>query len=188
MADPYDHLLRTFAAIAPGTRVLDLGCGDGVRAEALARLGFAVDAVDDDPARGARERVGAADAHAAVIHAPDLAAVPFDDARYDWAVLGEEIAHLGSREAVVAVLAEARRLLTPGGWLYVIVPGVPEATNPHAPAAAYAADSAPVFTFTPETLTDLAAEAGLVVAERARRGEGERVHAIFRRVESGTVG
>ncbi len=43
-ADP--NLNAFIAALSPGCRVLDLGCGPGVSAAAMARAGFAVDAWD----------------------------------------------------------------------------------------------------------------------------------------------
>lgn len=193
MSAPHDHLLRTFAAVPPSARVLDVGCGDGVRAASLALLGFTLDACDRDAGAVAatRERLadaGADEATARVWTVERLAEIGGEDGRYDWVVLGEDFAHLGSREALLELLAEARRVLVPGGWLYLLVPAVPDDANPHDPPAAYAADSAPTFTFTPETLTELVEEAGLAVAERSRRGAAGFIHGIFRRVEEGTVG
>jgi SAM-dependent methyltransferase len=45
--------MRYAARLAPGSEVLDLACGSGRHARALAALGCRVDAVDVDPARAA---------------------------------------------------------------------------------------------------------------------------------------
>ncbi len=44
-----EWVMRWAQAIRPGGAVLDLACGSGRHARALARLGFEVDAVDRDP-------------------------------------------------------------------------------------------------------------------------------------------
>jgi SAM-dependent methyltransferase len=51
---PSEWILRWCARLAPGSDVLDLACGAGRHARALAALGHRVEAVDRDPAHGAR--------------------------------------------------------------------------------------------------------------------------------------
>lgn len=46
---PSDWVTRWVAQIRPGGQVLDLACGSGRHARYLARMGFAVDAVDREP-------------------------------------------------------------------------------------------------------------------------------------------
>lgn len=146
------HLLRTLAAVSPGTRVVDVGTGHAVP---LAQLGFEVwavfsdaEAVHDERARLA-ERLGEAQAASRVTRArPD--ALGFPDAFADWVALSG-----GANPD--AALREAARVLRPGGWVWV--------------EAGAEAD-----------LQGAARRAGLAVAEGpgedADRGT---VHAIFRR-------
>lgn len=152
---PSDALLRTFAAVPPTSRVVDLACGAGRHLDPLARLGFDVWGTESDPNRldAAREvlaeTLGLDEAAKRVTRgAPDALGYPDDWA--DWAVFAARQEH-----DVAAGLAEAARVLVPGGWVWVEAP---------------ASDS---FETTAEA-------AGLVVAETPTE-EGGRVHAIFRR-------
>ncbi len=58
--EPSERLLAYIAALPPGARVLDLGCGPGNSAAAMARAGLDVDALDaaEGMVRVARERFG----------------------------------------------------------------------------------------------------------------------------------
>lgn len=159
-----DHLLRTLASVAPGTRVVDLACGDGRHAEPLARLGFDVWASAADPAHVEAARARLADvldpAEAARrVTAARPAALGYPDAWADWAVLTD--APLGG---LADALAEGARVLRPGGWLWTEVPA----------AVASALDAA-------------AEHAGLLRAEAPAEAPGRgTVHAVYRR--AGTVG
>jgi SAM-dependent methyltransferase len=73
--------MRFCARLAPGSRVLDLACGPGRHARALAALGHRVEAVDRDPAHGA----GLAAVAGVQFRALDLeqGPWPFADRQYD---------------------------------------------------------------------------------------------------------
>jgi len=116
-------LVRTIDALRvnPGDRALDAGCGSGQFAIAFAERGLQVTGVDLAPAMIERARGHAAERGVAI----------------EWRI--EHLAHLSDPAAVyaaihcraalqfvpdaVATLREFRRVLRPGGRLYVSVPG-----------------------------------------------------------------
>ena len=101
-----------------GKRALDMGCGAGLLAEPLARLGAAVVAVDAAP-----ENIAAARAHAATVgltidyRCGDTAAVA--DETFDLIASLEVIEHVADPGAFVAALAGA---LAPDGLLLLSTP------------------------------------------------------------------
>ncbi|MFN0115128.1 MAG: class I SAM-dependent methyltransferase [Paracoccaceae bacterium] len=100
---------------APGARVLDLGAGLGRHALALARMGFAVEALDASPAAldaiGGAARIGG---QAVGLHAGMMTALPFPDLSFDHVISWNVIYH-GDEEVVRATIAEVARVLKPGG-------------------------------------------------------------------------
>jgi len=114
--------------VAPGDRVLDMGCGAGRHAFALYRLGADVTALDrsasdlvdvevmfaamreegEVPA-GARARAVRGDAYA----------LPFEDGTFDRVIAAEILEHLPQDQDA---MAELYRVLRPGGLLAVTVP------------------------------------------------------------------
>ena len=154
---PTDHLLRTLAAVAPGTRVVEVGCGEGHHTEPLVRLGFDVWACDGDPAavEAARDRlageIGEDEATRRVaVMKPDVLGFPDDYA--DWGVMTtlpeEPSAH-------VEAFRDIARVLRPGAWVWV------QAASP-------------------DGLVEAAEAAGLAIAEAPAAGP-DGTHAIFRR-------
>ncbi|MEO0821068.1 MAG: bifunctional 2-polyprenyl-6-hydroxyphenol methylase/3-demethylubiquinol 3-O-methyltransferase UbiG [Pseudomonadota bacterium] len=109
--------LRFFERSLPGwdgRAVLDLGCGGGFLAEALARRGAAVTGID--PAEGA---IASAKRHAAaegleIRYETGVGeALPFEDASFDAVVCVDVLEHVADLDRVVAEIA---RVLRPGGW------------------------------------------------------------------------
>lgn len=155
-----DHLLRTLAAVAPGTRIVEVGCADGRHTVPLVQLGFDVWACDADPSAVAASRAalavvaGEAEAAERVVEAaPDALGRP--DASAEWGVMTTVPDELDAR---AAAFAEAARVLQPGAWLWVQ-------------------------TARPEGLAAAAHAAGLVDAEEPAQEAGV-THAIFRRPDA----
>ena len=191
---PSDHLLRTFAAVPHTSRVLDLGCGGGRHTIPLARLGFDLHACDaaEEAVAQARARLadvlGTGEAQRRVIRArPD--ALGYPDGFFDWIAAYDVYAAEATRERLLDALGETRRVLKPGGWVYLTVPALPDELDLNSADVGYAGDSALSFRFTPATLGELMDEAGLAEAQRPRRVDDDgrpRLQAIYRRVEAGT--
>lgn len=100
-----------------GKSALDVGCGAGLLAEPLARMGASVTAIDAAP-----ELIDAAKAHAAGAGlAIDYRAIGVEalDGRYDLVTSMEVIEHVADPRAFIASLA-AR--LAPGGLLILSTP------------------------------------------------------------------
>ena len=170
------HLLRTLAAVPVESRVLDLGCGPGHHAEALARLGFDLYACeqDDEVVAATRHRVagvfGEEEAEQRVIPARP-GALGYADDFFDWVVAHGTYDEAESAAELKDMLAETRRVLKNGGWVFVAFRR--RLAGPD---------------LTPETLVKLFAEAGLALAEDpAEDDDGEPVlRAIFRKVDATT--
>ena len=103
---------------AGGRRVLDLGCGIGRHAVALARRGFAVTATDVSPSGLAtcavwlaRERLSA------TLARHEIETLPFPDCAFDGLVVYNVIYH-ATVAGIRRALAEVLRVLRPDGQLY----------------------------------------------------------------------
>lgn len=94
---------------------LDLGCGVGRHALALARLGFETAAVDASEA-GLAELARAAQTIGVTVDArrSRMTRLPFADASFDY-VLAWNVIYHGDRDVVAATVAEIARVLKPGG-------------------------------------------------------------------------
>ena len=108
------QLLRRWLPGLAGMRTVDLGCGGGLLAVPLAEAGAAVLGVDVARAalRAARER----GASRLLPIAADLHAVPVRSACADLVLLADVVEHVA---APAVAIAEAARLLRPGGHLFV---------------------------------------------------------------------
>lgn len=104
------HLADFANRLAPGARILELGCGGGVDAEYLIGRGFDVEATDGvaEIATQAARRLGQT---VRVMRFDELDA----DASYDAIVASASLLHV-PRIDLVSVLGRVRRALRPEGW------------------------------------------------------------------------
>ena len=100
-----------------GLRVLDLGCGDGIHVVEAARRGAVATGIDASTGmlEAARERVAAerVEVHLLRVDAQDL---PFDEGSFN---IVTAVTILCLVNDAHAVLAEAARVLTPGGRVII---------------------------------------------------------------------
>jgi ubiquinone/menaquinone biosynthesis C-methylase UbiE len=110
---------RVLAAVPPGGRVLEVGAGTGSLAIGLAtaRPDVAVTGVDGDPAALAEAAAKQGGAQVAWVEG-DARALPLEDGSVAAVVMSLLLHHL-LPEGQRAALAEARRVLEPGGQLHV---------------------------------------------------------------------
>ena len=150
-----------------GRRALDVGCGAGLLAEPLARMGAAVTGVD-----AAQESIAVAREHAAgmgleiAYHAGELAAL--DLGSFDCITCMEVLEHVADKPAFVGQLASH---LAPDGLLILSTPNRTPASRALLVGAAEAIGAVPRGTHdwhdfvTPEELAVLLADAGLEIVE-----------------------
>ena len=117
-APEHFELRREFMleALAPGSKVIDVGAGAGWFAAALAGAGCSVVGVEvaQEPVRRARERFPALE----FVVVPE-GRLPFAAAAFAGAWLGEVLEHVAD---VVGLLDEVARVLAPGGRLALSTP------------------------------------------------------------------
>jgi ubiquinone/menaquinone biosynthesis C-methylase UbiE len=101
-----------------GARALEVGCGTGAVTRIVAGWPSVAEAVgvDPSPAFLARAHELGRDVPNLSFQRGDGRALPFADASFDVVVFHSLLTHVAEQERV---LAEARRVLRPGGWLAV---------------------------------------------------------------------
>jgi methionine biosynthesis protein MetW len=161
--DPNNSQTQLITLVGRDQTVLDVGCGAGEVAEALAARGCTVSGVDIDaesaePARAVLDELVVADIDR------DPLSGHFKAESFDAILFGEVLQHLQDPQAA---LRDATTLLRPGGRILVSVPNVAHAAVrlallqgrwAHADQALHAL---PVRYFTLQTLCDLLESAGL---------------------------
>jgi len=119
-ADRRAELFVEHGGLAPGKRALELGCGTGVFLERVARCGASLHGLDlsDDLLEKARARV--AGLPNVVLDRGNAEATPYPAAHFD-AVYGSSVLHHLNLDAA---LAEAHRVLHPGGRVVFAEPNI----------------------------------------------------------------
>jgi demethylmenaquinone methyltransferase/2-methoxy-6-polyprenyl-1,4-benzoquinol methylase len=109
------------AGLAPGMRMLDVGVGTGLVAQAAIRiLGDARNVIGVDPSAG---MMAAAAAGGPALVQGRAERLPFADAAFDFLSLGYALRHVSDLEAA---FGEFRRVLKPGGRLLLLEITPPE--------------------------------------------------------------
>lgn len=166
--------VRAFAAGQPTGRIprlLDVGAGIGVFPAAMKAAGWEVFAVEPDPrtAKHLREAAGV-EAHTVRIESLDRGTV----GRFDAITFNKVLEHV---EDPVGMLAAARALLAPGGFVYVEVPDA-EAAAPHGPGREeFFIEHHHVFS--PASLRGLAEHTGLACVEVGQIREPSTKYTVF---------
>jgi ubiquinone/menaquinone biosynthesis C-methylase UbiE len=114
-----DRLILDGTTLAPGTRLLEVGCGVGAVLGTLGRAfpDVQLSGVDIEPAQIGFARKYLADCGVtADLHVADARELPYENASFDHVWMMWVLEHMTEHDAKAA-LREARRLLSPGGTI-----------------------------------------------------------------------
>ena len=103
-----------------GLSIVDVGCGASALARSLAERGATMLGVEPDPVQAARNR-DAPEADGVSFAEGRAEALPVGDGAVDGVIFGRSLHHV-PKTAMRPALAEARRVLVPGGFVYVLEP------------------------------------------------------------------
>jgi SAM-dependent methyltransferase len=151
------------AAVGPGTRLLDAGCGAGGASVLAAGRGAQVNGLDAAEALLAIARTRVPDGD---FHLGDVEALPYGDATFDAILAADVLAYVADP---LAALCELRRVCTRQGRVVLAIWGAPEACEQAAIIRAVRTllprplDTDPFALSAPGVLDALIAEAGLTV-------------------------
>ena len=110
--------VRDLVEPRPGERVLDLGCAAGAVTHFLSTFGCRAIGVDAEPLAVETARSLFPGLRFEIA---DVRALPFEDASFDKAVAADLVEHVDG-ETLAGMLAEARRVLVPGGTVSLYTP------------------------------------------------------------------
>jgi len=102
----------------PGNRILDLGCAAGAMTHYLSTFGAEPVGIDSEPLAIERSRALFPELAFEVADAADL---PFPESSFDKAVAADFVEHIDD-ETFLAMCAELRRVLVPGGAFALYTP------------------------------------------------------------------
>jgi SAM-dependent methyltransferase len=121
------RLITTEIGLAPGARMLDVGCNTGPMLIPLRQRGYDVVGIDisADDVQQAEQYLSARGLPADRLSVGDGTRLPFRDQSFDLVLLIDILEHTDYPEHIVS---EARRLLVPGG---IVIATVPWAYHPY---------------------------------------------------------
>jgi tRNA (uracil-5-)-methyltransferase TRM9 len=111
---PWPEMLAFPEHVPPGGSVLDMGCGNGRAYQVFEGRAITYEGIDSSERLVAHAR-RLVRSNLARFRVGDLRALPYADTSFDLAIAVASIHHLPSREYRRAAIAEAFRVLKPGG-------------------------------------------------------------------------